>query len=198
MVFFKERVVSLPPSPCNPDTRADQARWFAEEIQPHDAALKNYLRRSFPSVRDVDDIAQESYIRIWRQRAADPIRSAKAFLFKIAQRLALDVVRRERRSPVESVGNLEALHVLDHTPAAHEALGRAEKVQLLIEAIDALPSRCRDVVVLRKLRLLSQRETAERLGISEKGVEIQLARGLARCREFMQRRGVVSFLRHGS
>lgn len=189
--------MSPPHSPCNPDTSAEQARWFAEEVQPHDAALKNYLRRSFPSVRDVDDIAQESYIRIWRQRAADPIRSAKAFLFRIAQRLALDVVRRERRSPVESVGNLDALHVLDHAPAAHEALSRAEKVQLLIEAIDALPSRCRDVVVLRKLRLLSQRETAERLGISEKGVEIQLARGLARCREFMQRRGVASFLRHG-
>jgi DNA-directed RNA polymerase specialized sigma24 family protein len=47
-------------------------------------------------------------------------------------------------------------------------------------------------VVLRKLKDAPVREIAEQLGISEKGVEIQLTRGIARCREFLLKRGVRS------
>jgi RNA polymerase sigma factor (sigma-70 family) len=182
--------VSPSPPSCNQPAGADDTRWFAEEVHAHDAALKSYLRSSFPAIRDVDDIAQESYVRLWRQRAAEPIRSAKAFLFKIAQRIALDALRRERRSPLEIAGNIDVLDVLDHAPAVADRVIHDERVRLLIEAIDSLPSRCRAVLVLRKLKLLSQRETAAVLGLSEKGVECQLARGLQRCREFMRRRGV--------
>lgn len=190
--------MSLPPTSVPETASAEQTRWFAEEVHAHDTSLKSYLRGSFPSVRDVEDIVQESYIRIWTYRAAEPIRSAKAFLFKVAQRIALDALRRERRSPVASMANLADLQVPEDSPAVHETLGRNEKVQLLIEAIDHLPARCRDVVVLRKLRFLSQREVAKHLGISEKGVEIQLSRGLQRCREFMRKRGVTDLFSHGS
>jgi RNA polymerase sigma factor (sigma-70 family) len=190
-------VVSVPPTSSPEVASPEQTRWFVEEVHAHDTSLKSYLRGSFPSVRDVDDIVQESYVRVWTYRAAEPIRSAKAFLFKIAQRIALDVLRRERRSPLASVGNLEELDVLEEKPAAHEALGRDERIRLLIEAIDALPRRCREVIILRKLKLMSQRETSQQLGISEKGVEIQLTRGLERCRKFLRRRGLTNFFRDG-
>lgn len=162
----------------------------------HDAALKHYLRTAFPAIRDCEDIAQESYLRLWRRRAADPIRSARAFLFTIARRVALDAVRRLRRSPVDAEVELADVQVADQAPAGHECLSRAERIHLLIEAIETLPVRCREVVVLRKLKLVSQRETAALLGISEKGVENQLARGLERCREFLRRRGVTGFASH--
>lgn len=175
----------------------ERARWFSEEMHPHDAALKNYLRRSFPAIRDVEDIAQESYIRVWKQQAGSPIRSAKAFLFAIARHLALNALRHERRSPVELMGNLQVLAGIDQMTVAHEAPCQEEKVKLMIEAIDALPARCHQVVVLRKLRLVSQRETAALLGITEKGVENQLARGLERCRKFLRRHGVTKLSDHG-
>jgi RNA polymerase sigma-70 factor (ECF subfamily) len=160
-----------------------------DEVHTHDIALRRYLRSSFPALRDVEDIAQESYLRIWKQRAADPIRSVKSFLFNIAHHLALDRLRRIRRSPLDRTVNLDDVRILDSAPAPYDSLGRREKVQLLIEAIDALPARCREVVILRKLELLSQRDTAARLGISEKGVEIQLGRGLERCRAHFRARG---------
>lgn len=190
--------MSPPPSPLNPSVSADESRWFAQEVHAHDAALKHYLRNSFPAIRDVEDIAQESYLRLWRQRAVDPIRSTRAFLFKIAQRVALDTVRRLRRSPVDADVRLGDLEIVDQAPAGRESLSRQERIQLLIEAIDALPARCREVVVLRKLKLVSQRDTATLLGISEKGVEIQLARGLERCRDHLRRRGVTQFADHVS
>jgi RNA polymerase sigma-70 factor (ECF subfamily) len=190
--------VSPPPLSSEPAATVEQSRWFADEVHAHDSSLKSYLRSSFPTVRDVDDIAQESYLRIWRHRAVEPIRSAKAFLFKVAQRLALDHLRRQRRSPMDPGRDWETSFVLDEKPLAHEILGHDEKVRLLADAIDALPARCREVVVLRKLKLLSQRETAERLGISEKGVENQLARGLERCRAHLRRRGLTDLFQNGA
>jgi RNA polymerase sigma factor (sigma-70 family) len=187
-----------PPSSLEQSASAEESRWFVQEVHAHDAALKHYLRSSFPALRDVEDVAQESYLRLWRQRAADPIRSARAFLFTIAQRVALDTVRRLRRSPVDAEVSLAEVEVADQVPAGNECLSRRERIQLLIEAIDALPARCREVVVLRKLKLVSQRDTATRLGISEKGVENQLARGLQRCRDHLRRRGVTNFAGHDS
>lgn len=140
---------------------------------------------------------QESYIRIWTYRAVAPIRSARGFLFNVAYRLALDVLRRQRGSPVESVGTLEGLDVAADNPGVVDTLALQEKVEALIEAIDALPARRREVVVLRKLKFMSQREVSQRLGISEKGVEVQLSRGLQRCRKFLERRGVAGFFDDG-
>lgn len=185
-------------SPPSSDRAAPNqaSRWFSEEVQPHASALKGYIRRAFPTLHDADDVVQESYLRILRQRATEPIRSTRAFLFTTAQRLALDWMRRRQRSPVNAVEDLAALEVPIESPLAHESLGQEERIALLIEAIDALPSRCREVVVLRKLQCLSQRETAARLEISEKGVEAQLARGIERCRHFLRARGIHHDFRH--
>jgi RNA polymerase sigma-70 factor (ECF subfamily) len=169
------------------------ARWFAAEVAPHETSLRSYLRTAFPTVRDVDDVVQNSYLRIWRRSSVRPIQSAKAFLFTVARRLALDLVRRNRRSPLQSVGDWGALDVMDDGTSVTGSVSRAERVQLLIHAIEALPARCREVVILRRLKFLSQREVAARLGISENGVEVQLTRGLARCRRFLEERGVHSF-----
>lgn len=175
---------------------SESTRWFTEEVHPHDRDLRNHIRRAFPSIGDVDDVMQESYLRIWKRRSVEPIRCAKAFLYMVSQRIAIDILRRRRRSPADGVEDLALLEVADDAPPVHERLGMDEKVELLIEAIDCLPSRCRDVVILRKLKSLSQQETARLLGISEKGVEAQLARGMERCRKFFRHRGVNGFFSH--
>jgi RNA polymerase sigma-70 factor (ECF subfamily) len=179
----------ITPAPDQP-TPVDHAQWFAHEVRPHEPALRSYLRGTFPGVRDVDDVVQESYARLWRRQVREPIKSGRAFLFTIARRLVFDLLRHQRRSPIEAVEDVEGLGVQDARPAVTDRLAQGEKLALLVDAIDALPARCRDVVILRKLQLLSQREVAARLGISEKGVEIQLARGLARCRAYLQARDV--------
>lgn len=177
--------------------QSKQAQWFSEEVQPHEPSLRAYLHASFPSVHsEIDDVVQTSYLRIWRKRAEEPIQSAKAFLFTIARHLAVDLVRRAKRSPIEAVGDLASLDVIDDKVSIADAVSHAERVRLLVAAIDALPPRCREVMVLRKLKFLPQREVAARLGISEAGVEIQLTRGIVRCRDYLGRRGVSSCFGH--
>ncbi len=171
-----------------PDT--ERSRWFVEEVHAHDSSLRAYLRGSFPTVRDVDDVVQESYVRVWKAKTAEPIRSARAFLFRVARHLALDWLRHDRVSPIDAVTDLSALPVVDNRTGVAEAASIAEETALLVTAIDALPPRCREIVILRKLRGLPQKEIAARLGLSEQTVQVQIARGVKKCEEFLRRRGV--------
>jgi RNA polymerase sigma factor (sigma-70 family) len=173
---------------------SEHRRWFADEVQPHDAALRSYVRNAFPAVRDVDDVVQESYLRIWRSRVSEPIRCARAFLFTIARNIALKRVGRQRTSPEIVVGDLAALGLVAEGHDAAETAARNETFRLLIEALASLPPRCRDITVLRKLKGVPQKEIAARFGIAEKTVEEQVARGVRRCEDYLRKRGVIQFL----
>lgn len=173
------------PSTSDPASNSDPAQWLVQHAQPHEPALRGYLRSRFPSV-EADDVIQESYLRVWKTKALQPIRSAKALLFTIARRLAIDVVRRDRRSPVVGVKDLEALFVYDPAPDAADAASLAEDVDLLVAAIDSLPARCREIFILCQVEGLAQKEVAARLGLSENTVAVQSARGLLRCEEFVR------------
>ena len=179
-----------------PPSKSEASRWFTEEVHPHGAQLRSYLRGSFPTVRDVDDVVQESYLRVWKARATRPIQSAKAFLFKVAQHVALDLVRRDRVAPINSVPDLADVPVLAEGPDIAESACTSEEITLLAEALDSLAPRCREIIMLRKFQHLSQKEVAERLGISEGTVQEQVYRGLCRCEIFLLKRGVVRVWHH--
>lgn len=170
---------------------ADQARWFANEVHPHESALKGYLRGSFPSVRDIDDVVQESYLRILKARAAHPLNSARAFLFSVARRLAIDVIRKNMRTSArETVMDLSTANVLIDKADVAETVSIDEEFTLLAEAIHALPARCRQIMILRKLERLSHQAISERFGISISTVEVQISRGMGKCTEYLRSRGV--------
>lgn len=168
----------------------DSPHWFHEEVFGYDAQLKSHLRRIFPTVRDIEDVVQESYARIWKARAAQPIRSARAFLFKIARRLAIDYIRHNQASPIEGLVDLDSLSVIEEKASSAELATVEEEVDLLGQAIATLPARCREVLVLRKLRGLSQKEIAATLGISESTVQGQIRRAMKKIEKFLKQHGV--------
>lgn len=148
--------------------------------------LKSYLRKSFPLIRDVEDVVQESYFRIWKTRAATPIRSAKTFLFTVARRVALDLLRHDRRSPFVTVKDSESLFVIDGKQNAGDAADSVREMEFMVAAIDSLPPRCREIFILCHIEGQAQKEVAVRLGISENTVAVQSSRGLRRCEEFLR------------
>lgn len=182
-----------PVSPCLPaPPDLGVSTWFRQEVHPHDAQLKAYLRGSFPAVRDVEDVVQESYLRIWKAKALHPIDSAKAFLFQVARHLALDHVRRNKINPVDQRDDLQDLHVAQTAPSVLEQLSEQEKFRFLTEAIAELPPRCRAVILLCKVRGYTHRQTAAELQISEKTVNEQVLRGVKRLGEILRARGLDS------
>lgn len=169
---------------------ADRTRWFQEEVHAHDSSLKAYLRGSFPAVHDVDDVVQESYLRIWKARGRQPIRCVRGFLFRIARNVALNLVNRQRISPIEAGQDWTLLQVAEEQPNAAATACTRDELRLLAQAIDALPEPCREIVILRRIQNISQKEIAARLGLSEESVEIHVVRGVKRCWEYLRRRGV--------
>ncbi len=169
----------------------DHARWFGEEVKPHEPALRAYLQTRFSSLSDHDDLVQETYVRLLRAKAAGKVRYARALLFTTAHNIALDLFRRRRVAPMEAVTELAEVAVLEKTPEVSDMVVRREELEILAEAVRVLSERCRQVVLLRYLEGLSYKEIAVRLGVSPETVKTHLASGMRRCSDYFAARGLL-------
>lgn len=169
----------------------EHARWVAEEVAPHESSLKAWLRQRFPWLLEVDDVVQESVIRLWRTRNNGAnIRSPKGALFTIARNAVFDLGRRRSVARIDSVAAIETLSVSDEQSDVAESVSTRQELEFLAEALRKLPERCRQVLTLRKMYGYSQKEVSARLGISEHTVHAQVAKGMVRCAEYLRRKGM--------
>jgi RNA polymerase sigma factor (sigma-70 family) len=173
-------------SPQNPEL----ARWFAEEVQPHEPALRSYLRAQFPRLQDIDDIVQDTYARLVRAWRMGRISEARPYLFATARNAALDLYRRNQIVAIENIVEMDRLSVVEEGPGVAEHVNHDQELALLTDAIRALPARCRQVLTLRKLHGLPHRAIANQLGISENTVSAQITIGVFRIRNFLRNHGV--------
>lgn len=170
----------------------DDARWFSAQVQPHDAALRAWLRARFHTLADTDDLVQETYARVLQLRARDPLRvhAIKPLLFTTARHLALDQIRRRQIVPMEALVDDQGEGFAEDAPGIAETVSRRQELALLAEAIQTLPDRCRQILTLRKIYGLPQKEIARQLGISEHTVEAQVGVGMRRCTDYLARFGL--------
>ena len=176
------------PSTSQATALDDQNRWFSEEVQPHEPALRAYLRHRFPLMHDVDDIVQESFVQVLR-RDRGKIASIRSYLFTVAHHTVLRVFRKRKVFSDVPVNELPDWRLVENAPDAAEAAHYRLQEELLAEAIAALPRRCREVLQLRLGHGRSHAEIAAELGLSEATVRVQVARGLQRCVRFFRNRG---------
>lgn len=164
-------------------TPAEHQAWFTAAIFPHEEALRRWLCARFPHV-DVDDIVQESFFRILRVPAAEPVIHPKAYLFTTARNLALKRIRHDGYR--SGLGETDAAEVIDDKPGIPETIARAQEHELLIQALRSLPERARQVFTLRRVYNLSLKEISSQLNLSEKTVEAHVSLALRRCTDFVQ------------
>lgn len=171
-------------------TPLDNDRWFRDEVKVHDEALRAWLRAKFPAIQDADNIVQETLTRVWRARQKAAVESPRALLFATAHNLAVDQLRRQNVVSIQSVAEIADLNVYEDSLTPVETTARNQELELLTKAIQSLPDRCRQVLTLRKIYGLSQKEIAAQLGISEHTVEVQIGNGMRRCAAFLARLGL--------
>lgn len=152
--------------------------WFTREILVHEGALMRYLRRCWYQSDEIPDLRQDIYVRVYE--AAAKVRPAmpKSFMFTTARHLMTDRLRRARVVSIDAVGDIDALNVLIDDISPERCLGARQELRHLSDALDRLPPRCRQVVWLRRIEDLSQKAVAAHMGVTEKTVEKQVAKGM--------------------
>jgi RNA polymerase sigma-70 factor (ECF subfamily) len=166
--------------------------WFSTEVLPLEAALMRFLRRNWRQPDDIPDLRQEIYVRAYESALRDGMPAATpAFLFTCARHLLVDRTRRAKLVSFEMIADLEALpEQPDHDFSPERLAGARDELQLLQLALDDLPPRCREVVMLRKVEGMSQQEIATQLGIAQGTVEKHITLGVRSLAETLYAQGV--------
>lgn len=172
-----------------PQRETEQSRWFVDSVLPHEPGLRRWIRARFSAIRDVDDLIQDTFSRIIKIRESGPIPNPQAFLFVVSRNLAINKLRRLGLESAPKTKTLDPLVLPDEMAGPYESTARQEEIDQLVAAIQSLPDRCRQVMTLKKIYGLTQKEVAAKLGISENTVEAQIGIGMRKCTAFFQKRG---------
>jgi RNA polymerase sigma factor (sigma-70 family) len=170
-----------------PTNEKDESLWFSEMLLPHEPMLRGWLKTRFASESDVDDIIQDAYSRVLNARKSTVISSPKAFLFATARNLALGGLRKRITRGEQYLVDFDTIDILDENEDVSQAVARSEELELLTKAIQSLPTRCRQIITLRKIYGMSQKDIAKELEISVNTVETQGTIGMKKLGEFFER-----------
>ncbi|HEY3220989.1 MAG TPA: RNA polymerase sigma-70 factor [Gemmatimonadales bacterium] len=184
----------LPPLSSGEDTRtdADERAWVdrirAGDLDAFEALYRRYWERLFAfafrylrSKEDAEEITQEVFFRIWRGREHwVPAGAVRNYLYL--------AVRNSARDRLERAAVARRWRIGQPTTAAkiQSNLEAADLVAAVERALAELPAKRAEVCKLRLINELSYAQIAQRLGICEKTVETQLARGLKFLRDRMR------------
>lgn len=157
---------------------------FEQLFKAHLNPLTRFVYSYVKSWEVAEDIVHDVFMQLWlRYRNLEPVRDMAAYLYTIARYDALDYLRhqsieaRHRRKPAELA-----------LPAEAEQQVLANEVSATLHrAVDALPERQREVLLLRWERQASYEEIGAKLGISPKTVDAHLQRAFAHLRKILPR-----------
>lgn len=128
-------------------------------------------------LQDVDlaeDTVQECYVRLWELlNKGGEVTDLKVYLYRMVKNRCIDLWRKDMpfESPIRSTE-------LEDTLSDEDSLYRAEMEARLWTAIDCLPEKCREALLLSKRDGLKYHEIAQRMGISVNTVENHISKAL--------------------
>jgi RNA polymerase sigma factor (sigma-70 family) len=160
-------------------------RWFTMEVLPLEPMLTQFIRKRWRSPCDVADIRQDVYERLLIGAKRGLPKNTAAYMFEITRNAMINRVRRT---------NVICMHLADQsedgTPDANwltpeRYLDGQREFSRMLEGLERLPPRCRQVIRLRKVEGLSTKEVARELGIGIDAVEQQTTLGMRALVDFM-------------
>jgi RNA polymerase sigma-70 factor (ECF subfamily) len=162
------------------------ARAYRKLADRHLAPILRYGTRLLGDAHEAEDVAQETFLRLWQHAASYEPRGSKAstWLYRIAHNLCVDRLRRRRDH-----ADADAVELAASGDRASGELAHKELAEQLEAALAQLPERQRAAVVLVHHEGLSQNEAAQVLECGPEAVESLLARGRRGLRKLLARTG---------
>ena len=137
-----------------------------------------YLRSLYRNAGETADLRQDIYAEIVASAQKQIPNAAKPFVFAIARNIVVDRMRRERVIPMDTIADVEKLGLASETPSPDRIIIARDELRQLRAAIEQLPSRCREVVVMARIEGLPSREIAARLNLTDATVSYHLKKGM--------------------
>lgn len=148
---------------------------FSLLMERHLGSVINFAMRYFSHRSDAEDIAQETFIRLWCKAPAwqDKGISVKAWLYRVAYNQSIDQLRKQKLE--YKAENDES--IIDENAYIEKQIGIETALRIQRSALDSLPERQKTAIALCSIRGLSNNEAAIVMGISVDALESLLARG---------------------
>lgn len=149
-----------------------------ESFLQNQRALKSFISGFMSNSSDIEDVAQEVFIRAYKHDSDKSITYPKAYLYRIAKNLALNEVVRCNNRITDYIDDIESSYDEPRTRALEDDIAAQQKLGLVCQSIAALPPKCREAVLLKKVHGFSVKEIAEQMNIAESTVEKHLYKGM--------------------
>lgn len=140
--------------------------------------------------KEVEDIVQETYVRVCQVENIDAIRKPRSFMFRTARNLALDHVKRAETRLTRSTEEIDEFGI--PTPSGSDDLtfgqvASDEEFVLFCDAVRNLPRQCRRAFVLKKVYGYTLKEIAEIMDVAVPTVESHIVNGTRKCVQYLRK-----------
>ncbi len=177
LAFFKTKLENINKSDDNKEKLTVQE--FERAFDLYYTNVRNFLYYKTSQSELAEDVAQDAFVKLWETRDKIDKSSIKAYVFTIANNLAINQLKRDQlkfkflklqvdRKDIKTPEYLLEMQEFD------------EKLQ---RTLAKLPDGAREVFLMNRMDGLKYREIAEMLGLSMKAVEKRMSRALAILRE---------------
>jgi RNA polymerase sigma-70 factor (ECF subfamily) len=142
------------------------------------APLRRYLARLIGCQSEAQDLAHDAYARVFPAITGERVHAPQAFLYLTARRLAINRIRHRELAATRTVDIATLRKTAANAPTVQQTVMARQELAQLERALASLPPRCRAVLLLRRVEMLSPDEVARRLGITRSTVEKQHVRAV--------------------
>lgn len=148
----------------------------------------NYVYILMRDHEQAKDIMQDVFINAYNSYSSFQGGNLRAWLFRIARNLTMDYFRKKK--PIAYIlDSIPFMQMSEQSPEQITVLNESEKE--LYHAIRRLKRSYRDVIVLRKIKEFSIKETSDILGWSESKVKVNLSRGMQALKNELEKVGYI-------
>ena len=153
---------------------------FSAFFEEHARSLRNYLYYKFGDEESAEDVAQESFVRLWNNCSKVPFEKAKSYVYTIATNLSTSIKRHEKVQLKYQERN--KLH--DRSNESPEFLVlEQEFMEKLNNAISKLPDKQREAFLMSRVEKKTYKEIAEIARVSIKAIEKLMHKALVKMRK---------------
>ncbi|HTM81562.1 RNA polymerase sigma factor [Asticcacaulis sp.] len=181
--------------PSNAETKSswvrDVDRWFRDHVSPHERLFLKVAHHLTGNLEAARDLVHDAYAKVLAGDRWRTVENPRAYVRKAVTTLALDLIKRKKIVPMEQYAEAEIIGFADLSPDAFETVSDRERLRIVMEALDKLPTQCRRVFIMRRIEDIQPRDIAKRLGIGVGTVEGHLTRGMLELNKHLenQRKG---------